>query len=173
MERMKELIVVEGKHDKQKLERLFDCDVVCTNGLSLDPSTMELVKTASETRGVIVLTDADNPGNIIRKAISEAAPSVKHAFVAKKDSIGKRNVGIEYAYDEAIREALNNLVTFEKNKESLSWPQYLECGLMGNARLREKVCDSLHLGYSNNKTLFKRLNMIGIDINRLQEIINE
>ena len=68
---------------------------------------------------------------------------------------------------------MNNLVTFEENKDTLSWPQYLECGLMGDSKLREKVCDSLHLGYSNNKTLFKRLNMIGIDINRLQEIINE
>lgn len=173
MERIKELIVVEGKHDKQKLEKLFDCDVVCTNGLSLDPSTMELVRRASESRGVIVLTDADNPGDVIRKAISEAAPAAKHAFVAKKDSIGKRNVGIEYAYDEAIREALNNLVTFEESHHSITWAEYLQSGLMGNAELREKVCDKLHIGFSNNKTLFKRLNMLDVDYKRLQEIINE
>ena len=42
MEKIKELIVVEGKHDKQKLEKLFECDVVCTNGLSLDPSTINI-----------------------------------------------------------------------------------------------------------------------------------
>ena len=173
MERIKELIVVEGKHDKQKLEKLFDCDVVCTNGLSLDPSTMELVKRASDNRGVIVLTDADNPGNVIRNAISEIAPGCKHAFIPKKDSIGKRNVGVEFAQDDSIREALKNLVTFDDNKDSLLWAEYLQSGLMGNSQLREKVCIALHLGLSNNKTLFKRLNMIGIDYKKLQEIIDE
>ena len=172
MEKIKELIVVEGKHDKDRIEKLYDCDVVCTDGLSLNSDSMELIKALGESRGVIVLTDADNPGNVIREAVNKIVPDCKNAFIAKKDSIGKRNVGVEYASDEAIREALNNCVTFISNQETLSWAEYLSTGLMGDKALREKVCNSLHIGLSNNKTLFKRLNMLGIEYDQLQEIIN-
>ena len=41
MKRIKELIVVEGKHDRDRLEKLFDCDVICTDGLSMSREVLE------------------------------------------------------------------------------------------------------------------------------------
>lgn len=172
MRKIKELIVVEGKHDVQKLHTLFDCDTVITNGLSLDADSMELIKAASENRGVIVLTDPDHPGEVIRKAVMEIAPEAKHAFVNKKDAIGKRNVGIEYATDEAIIEALENCVVFENREDSLKWNEYLELGIIGNSELREKVCEYFHTGHCNNKTLFKRLNMLNVKYEDIKKVLD-
>ena len=171
MKRIKELIVVEGKHDVAKLHKLFDCDVVITNGLSLDENAMEMIKAAADRQGVVVLTDPDHPGEVIRKAVMEIAPQARHAFINKEDAIGKRNVGVEYARDQAIIDALNNCVVFDGRSESISWQQYCDLGIIGNSESREKVCRHFHAGHCNNKTLFKRLNMLGVTSEEIREIL--
>lgn len=172
MRRIKELIVVEGKHDVQKLHTLFDCDTVITNGLSLDAGSMELIRSAADNHGVIVLTDPDHPGEVIRKAVMEIAPKAKHAFVNKRDAIGTRNVGIEYATDEAIIEALENCVVFEDKINSITWSEYLSLDISGNKERRNRVCESFHTGFCNNKTLFKRLNMLGIKYEDVKKVLD-
>lgn len=173
MATIKELIVVEGKHDADRLHALYDCDVVCTDGLAMNEGTMELIRQASVSRGIIIMTDADRPGRIIQDKLLETVPEAKIATVEKKDSIGARNVGIEYAGDEAIRKALDNLITFGEDKQSLSWDEYTETGIMGNRELRVKICSHFHVGLCNNKTLFKRLNMLGVKYKEVMEAVNE
>ena len=56
MKRINEIVVVEGKTDSQLLKELYDVDTIETHGLGLDEKTLELIKEASKTRGVIVLT---------------------------------------------------------------------------------------------------------------------
>ena len=173
MNKIRELLVVEGKHDKDKLEKLFDCDIVCTNGLGVDEETMKLIRTCAEHQGVIVLTDPDGPGERIRRQIMEEVPQARHVFILQKKAIGKRNVGIEYVDDETLKEYLNRVVTFEKGEQSLEWAEYLHSGMMGSRKLRERVCEKLNIGFSNNKTLFKRLNMLKISGEKLREIIED
>ena len=55
MKRINEIVVVEGKTDSQLLKELYDVDTIETHGLGLDDKTLELIKEASKTRGVIVL----------------------------------------------------------------------------------------------------------------------
>ena len=62
MKKIKEIIVVEGKSDTALLKELFEVDTIETHGLALDKKTLELIKEANKTRGVIVLTDPDFPG---------------------------------------------------------------------------------------------------------------
>ena len=57
MKRIKEIVIVEGKTDTQLLKELYDVDTIETHGLALNDKTLELIKEASLTRGVIVLTD--------------------------------------------------------------------------------------------------------------------
>ena len=64
MKRINEIVVVEGKTDSQLLKELYDVDTIETHGLGLDDKTLELIKEASKTRGVIVLTDPDYPGEL-------------------------------------------------------------------------------------------------------------
>lgn len=171
MKEIKEVVVVEGKTDSQVLKELFKVTTIETHGLALDDKTKQLIKEVGSSRGIIVLTDPDFPGNKIRKEVDALVPNCKHAFVAKKDAIGKKKLGIAESKKEAIIEALENVVTFSNTNESISWNEFLSLDIVGNKEKRLAVYDSFNLGYGNVKTLFKRLNMVGITKSQIEEKI--
>ena len=162
MKKIKEIIVVEGKSDTALLKELFEVDTIETHGLALDKKTLELIKEANKTRGVIVLTDPDFPGKKIRDQIQTVVPNCKHAFVSKKDATGKKKLGIAEANKEAVVLALENMVSFDVDKQSITWHEFIDLDIIGNKQRRLLVYDLFNLGYGNVKTLFKRLNMVGI-----------
>lgn len=177
MEKIKEIVVVEGKTDTALLKELFEVDTIETHGLALDQKTLALIKEASSTRGIIILTDPDFPGKKIRDQIQAVVPNCKHAFVAKKDATGKKKLGIAEAKKEAVIAALENVVTFDAQKESITWSEFVSLDIIGNKKRRIMVYDAFNLGYGNVKTLFKRLNMVGITkteiIQRLADVKQE
>lgn len=162
MKKIKEIIVVEGKSDTALLKELFEVDTIETHGLALDKKTLELIKEANKTRGVIVLTDPDFPGKKIRDQIQTVVPNCKHAFVSKKDATGKKKLGIAEANKEAVVLALENMVSFDVDNQSITWHEFIDLDIIGNKQRRLLVYDLFNLGYGNVKTLFKRLNMVGI-----------
>ena len=162
MKKIKEIIVVEGKSDTALLKELFEVDTIETHGLALDKKTLELIKEANKTRGVIVLTDLDFPGKKIRDQIQTVVPNCKHAFVSKKDATGKKKLGIAEANKEAVVLALENMVSFDVDNQSITWHEFIDLDIIGNKQRRLLVYDLFNLGYGNVKTLFKRLNMVGI-----------
>lgn len=169
MKKINEIIVVEGKTDSAILKELFDVDTIETHGLALDEPTLELIKVAGKNRGIIILTDPDYPGMKIRNRINEEVDNCKNAFVAKKDAVGKKKLGIAEARKEAIIAALENVVTFSSNQESISWQEFLSLDIVGHKERRLEIYNRFHLGYGNVKTLFKRLNMAGITKNMIIE----
>lgn len=168
--KIKEVIVVEGKTDTAVIQKLFDVDTIETHGLALDEATLELIEELEKTRGVIILTDPDYPGMRIRNMIMEKVPHVKQAFVDKKDAIGKKKLGIAEAREEAIIQALENVVSFSKESQSLTWEEFISLDIIGDKQKRLAIYDLFHLGYGNAKTLFKRLNMASIT---KQDILNK
>ena len=76
MKRIKEIVIVEGKTDTQLLKELYDVDTIETHGLALNDKTLELIKEASLTRGVIVLTDPDYPGLKIRNQVDQVVDNL-------------------------------------------------------------------------------------------------
>ena len=154
--------MVEGKSDTALLKELFEVDTIETHGLALDKKTLELIKEANKTRGVIVLTDPDFPGKKIRDQIQTVVPNCKHAFVSKKDATGKKKLGIAEANKEAVVLALENMVSFDVDNQSITWHEFIDLDIIGNKQRRLLVYDLFNLGYGNVKTLFKRLNMVGI-----------
>jgi len=162
MKKIQEVIVVEGKTDTAIIKKLFDVETIETHGLALSQETLDFIEQTAKLRGIIVLTDPDYPGMKIRHMIMERIPEAKHAFVAKEDAIGKKKLGIAEAREEAIIEALKNVVTFSEDKESLSWNEFISLDIIGNKERRLRIYETFHLGYGNAKTLFKRLNMAGI-----------
>ena len=162
MKKIKEVIVVEGKTDTAIIKKLFDADTIETHGLGIDEKTLDFIEQAQKTRGVIILTDPDYPGMRIRNTIMKRVPEAKHAFVNKEDAIGEKKVGIAEAKEEAIIKALENVVSFSHEDESISWNEFISLDIIGNKKRRLKVYDTFHLGYGNVKTLFKRLNLAHI-----------
>ena len=85
MLRIREAIVVEGRYDKNTLSQVVDTLILETGGFALfkDPEQLALLRRAAQRRGLIVLTDSDGAGFIIRNHIKGAVPEqyVKHAYI--------------------------------------------------------------------------------------------
>ncbi len=171
--KINEVIIVEGKTDTQVLKSFLEVDTIETGGSGLNQKTLDYIKATSLTRDIIVMTDPDFPGKQIRDKISQVVPCCKHAFVNKKDAIKHHKVGIAEASKEAILEALENVVTFSNQNESITWSEFIQLDIMGDKKKREKVYQHFHLGYGNVKTLFKRLNLVGITAKQVEEVLKE
>lgn len=165
--KIKEVIVVEGRHDTSVLQQYFDCDTIKTNGLSLSEETLRLIEEARDRCGVIIFTDPDHPGETIRRRINEAVKGCKNAYIAKNKAKTPRKVGVEHACRKDLEEALQHCFTYtETPAVTMTMEDMLELGLQGradSARRREWLGMCYHLGKPNAKTLLKRLNLLQVD----------
>lgn len=85
MIRVKEAVIVEGRCDKGKLSSLMDGIIVETGGFAIfnDRERMALIRKLAQKRGVVILTDSDGAGFLIRSKLSSCLPPerVKHAYI--------------------------------------------------------------------------------------------
>lgn len=171
---IKEVIVVEGEHDATRLKQFFNVETIITNGSAINKKTLQLIKDVNDTKGIIVFCDPDFPGEKIRQTIIDYVGECKHAFIKKDKAIDhiKKKVGIEHASYEDLLQSLQSCVSF-KEDDVLDWNDFIKCDLVGNKQLRQKVCDYLNISICNSKTLYKRLNMLLIDYDKLQKIIKD
>ena len=74
MIRINQAIVVEGKYDKIKLTSIVDAPIIVTNGFAIfnDKEKLEYIKKVAKTKGIVILTDSDNAGFMIRKRVLQA-----------------------------------------------------------------------------------------------------
>lgn len=173
--KIKEVIVVEGKNDTNVLKSHFDCDTIETHGTHLSEATLKLIEETNKTRGVIIFTDPDSPGEKIRMTINQRINGCKNAFVPKEKSRTSKKVGIEHADRETLEIALNQVVTFDKNVQSdLTMNDFFELGLTGGSEskdLRKKLTTKLGIGESNAKTLLKRCKMLEMNKEDIKKFI--
>ncbi len=175
--KLKEIIVVEGKDDTTAIKRSVDADTIETNGSAINAETIEKIKLAQKTRGAIVFTDPDYPGEKIRKTISEKVPGCKHAFLTKEAAISKtgKGLGVEHADPKAIREALRDAQLMRETiEEEISKDDLITAGLVGGDGAKErriKLGKLLKIGYTNGKQLHKRLMMFQISRQEFAEAL--
>ena len=76
MQSVKEVIVVEGRYDKNALRQVVDAVVIETSGFGIfnDAQKQKLLRRMAEARGLIVLTDPDGAGFVIRNFIKSCVP---------------------------------------------------------------------------------------------------
>ena len=126
MVKIKEAIVVEGRYDKNTLSQIVDAPIFETSGFGIfkDKEQMALLRRVAEVRGLIVFTDADGAGFVIRNHIKSAIPTqfLKHAYTPdifgkerRKTHAGKEGkLGVEGMNREIILESLRRAgATFE------------------------------------------------------------
>src|SRR6478752_3840976 len=160
--KIKEIIVVEGRDDTVAIKRAVDADTIETNGSAVNEETIEKVKLAQKTRGVIIFTDPDYPGQRIRNIVSERVPGCEHAFIAS----------IQKALEDVKQEWMG--AAMEISQEDL-----IVARLIGDSKAksrRERIGKLLKIGYANGKQLHKRLQMFQIskeDFIRAVEQINK
>ena len=118
MIRIREAIVVEGRYDKNALKQVVDAMVIETAGFGIfkDTEKRAYLRRVAEQRGIIVLTDGDGAGFVIRSHLKGILPpeQVKHAYIPdirgkerRKRTPGKEGkLGVEGMRPEVLLEAL-------------------------------------------------------------------
>ena len=118
MRKIKEVIVVEGRYDKNTLSQVVDATVVTLGGFSVfnDKEKLAFLRRLAEKQGLIVLTDSDGAGFVIRNYLKGALPKdkVKQAYIPdvhgkerRKRHAGKEGkLGVEGMRPEVLLEAL-------------------------------------------------------------------
>lgn len=85
MIRLNEVVVVEGRYDKNTLSQIIDATIIETNGFGIfsDREKLELLRRMAEKRGLVILTDSDGAGFLIRNYLKGAIASshVRHAYI--------------------------------------------------------------------------------------------
>ena len=85
MIKIKEAVIVEWKYDKIKLSSLIDGLIIETGGFQIfsDREKIELLRRLADTRGLLILTDSDSAGFLIRNHIQSCIPKekIRHAYI--------------------------------------------------------------------------------------------
>jgi ribonuclease M5 len=173
--KIKELIVVEGKSDIDFLSSFLDADFYQVHGSAISIDDIVFLKKANETRGIIILTDPDFPGLKIRNTILKEIPNSKQAFVRKEVSIKHHKVGVAESTKDEVKNALKNVITFsEKPINNYKSSDLYDLGLIGSTDSngkRKYLCEKLNIGYSNGKELLLKLNSLTISLDEIKEIL--
>jgi len=175
-----EVIVVEGYHDLAKIKEVYpEVDVYITNGSEISDHTLNELKQLNQTRGLILLLDPDYQGERIRRIINEYVGPTKHAFLNKSDCINKKKnkVGIEHANKDKIISALTTFYSTNNSKSNrVKIEDLYKLNLMGtkdSKALRLMLGEELGIGSNNGKTLLKKINMFGIPLEQIKEILRK
>lgn len=178
MKYIKQVIVVEGKTDTQKLQKIFGSDTKTfeTQGLHLNPQIFSFLNFLNKQHGIIVFTDPDYPGQKIRNIINKKMNKpVLNAFINNDDfDLKKRKKGVAEASELAIKKALSDLILFKNNNNpNLTWDEYIYYGFYLKKN-RIKIAKKFNWPQSiNSKTLFKWLNWVEYDFLKVEKIIKE
>ena len=155
MVKIKEAIVVEGRYDKNTLSQIVDAPILETSGFGIfkDKQQLKLLRKVAALRGLIVFTDADGAGFVIRNHLKSAIPGkyLKHAYIPdipgkerRKSAPGKEGkLGVEGMSPEIILQALRRAgATLEgenaPSRNSITKQDLMELGLSGGANSAEK-----------------------------------
>ena len=191
MVKIREAIVVEGRYDKNTLSQILDAPILETSGFGIfkDKQQMALLRRIAQTRGLIVFTDSDGAGFVIRNHIKSAIPGkyLKHAYIPdiygkekRKAAPGKEGkLGVEGMTKEVILESLRRAGATIEGEEAAEVRQItkqdlMELGLSGAADASErrlKLLKRLNLPERMSpNAMLQALNLL-YNLEELREII--
>lgn len=162
---LREALVVEGRYDKNTVSQVVDALILETRGFGVfsDPELVGLLRTLARARGLVILTDSDAAGFLIRGRLrgSLAGENVKHAYIPdipgkerRKSAPSKEGkLGVEGVSGEIILDALRRAgASFEHesvpvNRGTITKAHLYALGLTGTtgseakrAALKKKLC---------------------------------
>ena len=164
MIKLNEAVIVEGRYDKILLRGFIDAPIIETGGFRVfkDKEKQKLIRKLSETRGIIIMTDSESAGFVIRNFLRGivSAGKIKHCYIPqirgkekRKAEVSKEGyLGVEGLDEKTIIEALErsgvNICSksAETEFEEITKADFYELGLSGkenSAKLREKLLKKL------------------------------
>ena len=165
MIKIKEAILVEGRYDKNTLSQIVDAPIFESDGFGIfkNREQMSLLRQVAQKRGLVVFTDSDGAGFVIRNHVKSAIDNryLKHAYIPdvfgkerRKAAPGKEGkIGVEGMTKDVLLDALRHAgATFEDGSVSapggITKQDMMELGLSGGKDSAAK-----------RQALLKRLNL--------------
>ena len=163
---LKETIIVEGKYDLIKLKSFISSPIIATEGFRVfaDKEKQFLIREIASKNGIILMTDPDKAGQVIRSFLRGIADKskIKQCYVPLVKGVEKRKsapskeglLGVEGLSEEMITDALRKCGAdiigedTPKKREEITKMDLYELGLSGrenSAKIREKLLESLGL----------------------------
>ena len=191
MVKIREAIVVEGRYDKNTLLQIVDATIFETSGFGVfhNKKQLDLLRNVAKKRGLIVFTDSDGAGLVIRNYLKGSIPSefIKHAYIPdvigkerRKTAPGKEGkLGVEGMKPEVILEALRRAgATFDEEEEHASCritkQDLMDLGLSGGKNAAQKRLELLKkLDFPANmsaNSMLQALNFL-YSLQELQQIL--
>ena len=192
MIKIKQAIVVEGRYDKNTLSQIVDAPIIETNGFGImkDKANLAFLRRVAENRGLIVFTDSDGAGFVIRNFLKSAIDPayLLHAYIPdiygkekRKSAPGKEGkLGVEGMTCQVILDALRRCgASFEDEAASafscsITKQDLMELGLSGgrdSSFLRKKLLKKLDLPeHMSANALLQALNLLYTPAD-LQELV--
>ena len=177
---IKEAVIVEGKYDKMRLKNAVNTLIIETNGFRIfkDKAKAELIKEVAEKQGIVILTDSDGAGFVIRNHLKGIIPEnkIKNAYIPQIVGKEKRKtapskegfLGVEGITEEQLITALQNAgVTFADENQKITDRPITRTDLFNlkltgadNSKIRrKKLLERLNLpDYITTKALLEILN---------------
>ncbi len=159
MIRLKQAVIVEGKYDKIRLSNFVDAEIITTDGFRIfkDKQKRELIRKVAEKKGIIILTDSDSAGFMIRghlsgitdpkNIINVFVPEIKGKEKRKTTQSKQGFLGVEGLSEQIITEAFlkagidvqDGKVTVAEAK--ITRADLYETGLLGKDNSAQKRCE--------------------------------
>lgn len=177
--KLKQAVIVEGKYDKIRLSNILDATIITTDGFGIfkDMQKRQLIKLLAKKCGLVIITDSDHAGQLIRRHICDFVktgeivniylPAISGKEKRKTTFGAERILGVEGIDDKTIEEAIIKAgLTHSKTKEKgrlITNIDLFSAGLSGrqNSRLlREILCKNLNIPNLPTPSLLDALNTL-------------
>ena len=178
---LKEAVIVEGRYDRIRLSELIASPIIETGGFRVfnDKEKQNLIRSIAERRGILIMTDVDSAGFVIRNFLKGIVSSelIKHAYIPtvegkerRKDQPSKEGIlGVEGIDREALIRSIRQsgatiIGESRENVNEITKADFYEYGLVGrenSAMMREAILADLGLPkYLSTKAMIAALNCL-------------
>ena len=193
MIKLKEAVIVEGRYDKIKLKNLIDAPIIETNGFRIfnDKERRDMIRQIADRRGILIMTDSDGAGLVIRNFLNGAVDKskIKHCYIPQLEGKEKRKeqkskegfLGVEGVPDDVIIEAIRKSGATVIGEEAAQTNEITKAdlftlGLTGtanSAQKRKKLLKTLNMpDYLSTNAMLTALNCL-YSLEELKSVLNE
>ena len=194
MVKIKQAIVVEGRYDKNTLSQIVDAPILETSGFGImkDKQQLKLLRMVAQSRGLIVFTDSDGAGFVIRNYLKGAidAKYLLHAYIPdirgkekRKSAPGKEGkLGVEGMTPQVILDSLRKAGATVLGEDApissgnITKQDMMELGLSGgrdSSTLRQRLLKKLDLPeHMSANALLQAVNLL-YTLDELREILSQ
>ena len=188
--RIREVLVVEGRYDRNALSQVVDALIFETGGFSIlkNPEKLRALRMLAQERGLIILTDSDDAGFLIRIRLKGLLPpeKIRQAFIPRVEGKERRKqkpsrqglLGVEGMPPEVLLRALRNAGVTEEAVNpghEVSTADFYALGLTGktgSAELRGKLAEILDLPRTISQTDLRKAVGILLTREELAELVS-